>query len=81
MMESAKSALQSLAAELCDEEIEIDRLTTELNEKIAAPAYQQWLSRLAQAGQVSNAQDPVSGAQDPAAPTVNAGSARLSVVC
>lgn len=74
MIDSAKSSLQELARRARDEDIEIDRLTTQHNEKIAAPAYQQWLSRQAQAGHVSSAQDP-------AAPSVNEAPAQLSVVC
>ncbi|MDZ3838594.1 MAG: hypothetical protein U0S49_14595 [Rhodospirillales bacterium] len=74
MMDSAKAALNELAAQVREENFGINQLTTELNEKIAAPAYQQWLSRQAQSCQAYNGQDS-------AATTCHVRATALSVVC
>lgn len=57
MMDVAKAELRSLSMRTREKDLEIDGLATELDEKMRAPAYQQWLSR--QAAQ----QDEAAGAQ------------------
>lgn len=75
MIDAAEAALRGLATRIRDKDAEIQQVSAELEEKMRAPAYQEWLARqAAQSGDASDAQ----GAGASAADTVPA---RLSVVC